>query len=63
MVQRTLIRPPSSRLGPLEESERQVLMKKSPVAGLYDEEIDRESAYENTEQAVGGASGRAGPAR
>lgn len=46
IVQRTLIRPPSSRLGPLELSERQALMAKSPVAGLYDEAIDRESAYE-----------------
>ena len=46
MVQRTLIRPPSSRLGPLEGSEREELMAKSPVAGVYDEPVDRESAYE-----------------
>jgi len=50
IVQRTLIRPPSSRLGPLEDSERQALMAKSPVAGLYDEAIDRESAYEMLEK-------------
>ncbi|MEM1377250.1 MAG: helicase HerA-like C-terminal domain-containing protein [Pseudomonadota bacterium] len=46
IVQRTLIRPPSSRLGPLEDSERKEAMKLSPVAGQYDERIDRESAYE-----------------
>jgi len=46
VVQRTLIRPPSSRLGPATEEERQAEMKSSPVAGLYDEVIDRESAYE-----------------
>ncbi len=50
MVQRTLIRPPSSRLGPLDMSERQALMNKSPVAGLYDEAVDRESAYEMLEE-------------
>ncbi|MEM1147931.1 MAG: helicase HerA-like domain-containing protein [Pseudomonadota bacterium] len=46
VVQRTLIRPPSSRLGPATEEERQAEMKNSPVLGLYDEPIDRESAYE-----------------
>jgi DNA helicase HerA-like ATPase len=46
IVQRTLIRPPSSRLGPLEDNERADVMKLSPVAGQYDETIDRESAYE-----------------
>jgi len=46
IVQRTLIRPPSSRLGPLEDDERKEVIKLSPVAGLYDETIDRESAAE-----------------
>jgi len=46
IVQRTLIRPPSSRLGPLEDNERAELMKLSPVSGQYDETVDRESAYE-----------------
>ena len=46
IVQRTLIRPPSSRLGPIADNERVEVMKLSPVAGLYDETIDRESAYE-----------------
>ncbi|MFC3075787.1 helicase HerA-like C-terminal domain-containing protein [Shinella pollutisoli] len=46
MVERTLVRPPSSRLGPVTDAERQKIMAVSPVAGLYDEDFDRESAYE-----------------
>lgn len=46
IVQRTLIRPPSSRLGPITDGERQKTMKVSPVAGLYDEDVDRNSAFE-----------------
>ena len=46
VVQRTLIRPPSSRLGPATEEERKAIMSDSPVRGIYDEVKDRESAYE-----------------
>ncbi|MCY6381567.1 helicase HerA-like C-terminal domain-containing protein [Hoeflea prorocentri] len=46
VVQRTLIRPPSSRLGPLTDGERRDAMSHSPVAGLYDEDLDRDSAFE-----------------
>jgi DNA helicase HerA-like ATPase len=46
MVQRTLIRPPSSRLGPITPEERRKLILESPVAGQYDQAIDRESAFE-----------------
>jgi DNA helicase HerA-like ATPase len=46
IVQRTLIRPPSSRLGPLEDNERAEHIKTSPILGQYDETVDRESAYE-----------------
>lgn len=46
MVQRTLIRPPASRVGPLTPQERQQVMAQSPVAGQYDEAVDRESAFE-----------------
>ncbi|WP_313531100.1 helicase HerA-like domain-containing protein, partial [Shinella sp.] len=38
--------PPASRLGPITEAERKEIMGVSPVAGLYDEDFDRESAYE-----------------
>ena len=45
-VERTLIRPPESRIGPLTASERKERITQSPMAGKYDQEIDRESAYE-----------------
>lgn len=46
VVQKTLIRPPASRLGPLTPPERAALQAQSPVAGVYDAVQDRESAYE-----------------
>ena len=46
IVQRTLIRPPVSRLGPVTAQERQTVMASSPVRGRYDQVADRESAYE-----------------
>ena len=46
MVERTLIRPPSSRLGPLKPAERKTVMEASPVYGVYEETIDRKSAFE-----------------
>jgi len=46
VVERVLIRPPSSQLGPITPAERQAVMAASPVAGLYDQTVDRQSAYE-----------------
>ena len=46
IVERTLIRPPASRLGPITDEERQKVMQVSPVANQYDVDEDRESAYE-----------------
>jgi DNA helicase HerA-like ATPase len=46
MVQRTLVRPPASRMGPITTQERAKLIAESPVAGQYDKTIDRESAFE-----------------
>jgi len=46
VVQRTLIKPPRSRLGPIDDAERAIIRRTSPVAGKYDEAIDRESAEE-----------------
>ncbi len=45
-VERTLVRPPRSRLGPLTAKERAVLQSISPVAGQYEERVNRESAEE-----------------
>jgi DNA helicase HerA-like ATPase len=45
-VERTLVRPPMSRIGPLTPQERAELLARSPLAGRYDTVIDRDSAYE-----------------
>lgn len=54
-VQRVLVAPPQSRIGPLSESERAALIAQSPLAGRYDKPIDRESAYEMLLARKGGA--------
>lgn len=46
IAQRTLIRPPSSKLGPIASATRDHVLQTSPVAGKYDTLQDRESAYE-----------------
>ena len=46
IVERTLIKPPRSRLGPVEPKERAIIQSVSPVEGKYDTRADRESAAE-----------------
>lgn len=46
VVQRTTMRPPVSQIGPITADERAKIIAKSPVSGVYDEIVDRESAYE-----------------
>ncbi|MDO4905614.1 MAG: DUF853 domain-containing protein [Lautropia sp.] len=46
MVERVWIAPPASRIGPATEAERQALLAGSPVAGVYEQVVDRESAFE-----------------
>ncbi|MBP1850208.1 helicase HerA-like C-terminal domain-containing protein [Rhizobium halophytocola] len=46
MVERTLIRPPAAQVGPISDEARRQVMGASPVGGLYDKEVDRESAFE-----------------
>lgn len=46
VVQRVQICPPRSRIGPLTAEERAEIIAMSPLAGKYEEPIDRESAYE-----------------
>lgn len=45
-VEKTLISPPESQIGPISESERDAVIKRSPLHGRYDQALDRESAYE-----------------
>lgn len=46
IVQRTLIAPPRSRLGPLEPKERAIIQSISPFEGKYETAVNRESASE-----------------
>ena len=46
IVERTLIRPPSSKLGPITKTARKSILTNSDLADKYDETIDNQSAYE-----------------
>ncbi|MDF1587272.1 helicase HerA-like domain-containing protein [Marinimicrococcus flavescens] len=46
MVQRTLIAPPRSKLGPPDTAERERIRAASPLGERYTELVDRQSAYE-----------------
>lgn len=46
MVEKILIRPPASRIGPLTDQERQTILSRSPLKGRYETALDRESAFE-----------------
>jgi hypothetical protein len=46
IVQRVIVAPPGSRLGPIRPQERAAVMDQSLVKGVYDTTIDRVSAYE-----------------
>ncbi len=57
-VERILIRPPESRIGPLSQTERDAVIARSPLKGRYDSVIDRESAYEILKKRAADASRR-----
>lgn len=46
MTERVYVLPPGSQLGPITLQQRQALLQNSLVAGVYEKEVDRESAYE-----------------
>jgi hypothetical protein len=46
MTERVYVLPPGSQLGPITPQQRQALLQNSLVAGVYEKEVDRESAYE-----------------
>ncbi|MEN0038128.1 MAG: helicase HerA-like domain-containing protein [Cellvibrio sp.] len=45
-VERVMIAPPGSRIGPLTDEERTEVMSRSPYKAIYSQVVDRESAYE-----------------
>ena len=46
VVQRALVCPPRSQIGPINPAQRKQIMQGSLVAGVYEAVVDRESAYE-----------------
>jgi len=46
MVERAIICPPHSQIGPITPDQRQQSINNSAVAGVYEKAVDRESAYE-----------------
>lgn len=59
IVQRTLIAPPRSRLGPVTPKERAIIQSISPFAGKYDQAVDRHSAEEVLAQKAADAAAAA----
>ncbi len=45
-VERCFVAPPRGRIGPATDAERAAAIKASPLAGKYEQTVDRESAYE-----------------
>jgi uncharacterized protein len=71
ITERVFVLPPGSQIGPITPQQRQVLREQSLVAGVYEKQIDRESAYEKltgraaasaeaADRTTGGAAPRSG---
>lgn len=52
IVERGMIMPPRSAFTPIPSDERQKLMQQSLVAGVYEQAVDRDSAYEMLQRKV-----------
>jgi DNA helicase HerA-like ATPase len=69
VVERAMVCPPHSQIGPITPEQRAAIIKSSVVAGVYETPVDRESAYEklkgkvaaSTTPAAPGASGVGSP--
>jgi hypothetical protein len=46
LTERVYVLPPSSQIGPISPAQRQALLAESLVAGVYEKEVDRDSAFE-----------------
>ena len=60
MVDRALIAPPSGRVGPVTQAERDATIKASALVGKYDTAVDRESAFEILQKRAAGHAEAAG---
>jgi DNA helicase HerA-like ATPase len=62
MVERSLVCPPHSQIGPITPEQRAALIKSSVVAGVYETAVDRESAYEKLKGKVVASTAAEAPA-
>lgn len=46
MVEKAKILPPQAQIGPINAEERSGIIRRSVIAGVYEKEVDRESAFE-----------------
>ena len=53
VTERVYVLPPGSQIGPINPAQRQVLIKESIVAGVYEKTVDRASAYEKLKGRTG----------
>ncbi|MFN3410447.1 MAG: helicase HerA-like domain-containing protein [Limisphaerales bacterium] len=58
VVERAFIVPPRSQVGPIPPEQRRRLITESLVAGVYEEAVDRESAYEILTGSVAARAGK-----
>ena len=62
ITERVFVLPPGSQIGPITPSQRQQRIANSLVAGVYEKQVDRESAYEKLTQRVAAAPAGGGMA-
>ncbi|MGQ0567021.1 MAG: helicase HerA-like domain-containing protein [Gemmobacter sp.] len=62
IVERTLVRPPSSQVGPIDPATRARLIAASPLRGKYEAVVDRDSAFEKLRARAEAAAGEAAKA-
>ncbi len=61
VTERVYVFPPASQIGPITPEQRQALIAQSIVAGVYEKELDRESAYEKIKGHAASRLARATP--
>ncbi|MEG9437195.1 DUF853 domain-containing protein [Edaphobacter sp. HDX4] len=62
VVERAMISPPHSQIGPITPEQRAAIIKSSVVAGVYETPVDRESAYEKLKDKVAASPSASAPA-
>lgn len=62
IVERAMVLPPHSQIGPITPEQRAAIIQSSVVAGVYDTTVDRESAYEKLKGKVATSTAASTPA-